>query len=382
MRKTSGKESLEPVLLGDRRLASVLAEALLADAEVDRFTHGFHTYPAGLHPDGAALLVEAFPGRSVLDPFCGGGTTLIEGMAAGRRCVGRDISPVAVRVAKARTSIPSDERHPRLRSRARKLTEVARQATERPPRDIYTAVEQWYAPHAILELESLRRGIQESPEDIRSLLEAIFSSILVKTSWRQSDTSTRRVKHRRPKGTTAILFHKKTRELARRLASLREATPEGTQRPDIRFCDARKLSIGPPVDLVLTSPPYPSTYDYLPMQHLRSIWFGDHARRGERHEIGARRDWRDGSRGAKKRWSEATNAWTQSAASCLEPGGHLVIVIGDGLMPAGPIDTSAPTEHSARASGLRSVARASIERVDHARKTRRWEHIFAFAKPD
>ncbi len=381
MRKTSGKEGLEPVLLGDRKLAGVLADALLAAGDVDRHTHGFHTYPAGLHADGAKMLVEAFPGRSVLDPFCGGGTTLIEALVAGRRCVGRDISPVAVRVAKARTSFPSDERLTKLRSRARKLTEAARQASDRPPRDINEAIKEWYAPYVICELESLRLGIQASDEDIRSLLEALFSSILVKTSWRQSDTSTRRVKHRRPPGTTAILFHKKTRELARRMTDLRDAIPEGTSKPDIRFSDARKLSIGPPVDLVLTSPPYPSTYDYLPMQHLRSIWFGDHAKRGERHEIGARRDWRDGSRGAKKRWVEATTAWTKSAASCLEPGGHLVIVIGDGLMPSGPIDTSAPSEHAARAAGLTSVARASVERVDHARKTTRWEHIFAFRKP-
>jgi DNA modification methylase len=381
MRKTSGKESLEPVLLGERNLAKVLADALLADAEVNRWTHGFHTYPAGLHPDGAGLLVEAFPGRSMLDPFCGGGTTLVEGMAAGRRCVGRDISPVAVRVAKSRTALVDDERLTRFRSRARKMTELARQATERPPSDIYGAVEQWYAPHAIVELESLRKGLQESPEEIRPLLETAFSSILVKTSWRQSDTSTRRVKHRRPKGTTAILFHKKTRELARRLVALREAVPESTSRPDIRFSDARSLSIGPPVDLVLTSPPYPSTYDYLPMQHLRSIWFGDHAKRGERHEIGARRDWRDGSRGAKKRWVDATTAWTKSAAACMSPGGHLVVVIGDGLMPSGTVDTSAPTEHAARAAGLKSVARASVERVDHARDSRRWEHIFAFVKP-
>jgi len=380
MRKTSGKESLEPVLLGDRKLAKVLADALLADADVDRFTHGFHTYPAGLHPDGAALLIDAFAGRSVLDPFCGGGTVLIEALAAGRRGVGRDISPVAVRVAKARTSIPTDERLTKFRSRARKLTEAARQATDRPPRDIYQAVEQWYAPHAIWELESLRKGIAESDEDIRSLLEAIFSSILVKTSWRKSDTSKQRVKHKRPRGTTAILFHKKTRELARRMAALREVVPEGTNRPDIRFSDARNLSIGPPVDLVLTSPPYPSTYDYLPMQHLRSVWFGDHAKRGERHEIGARRDWRDGSRGAKKRWVEATNDWTKSAAACIEPGGFMVVVIGDGLMPSGPIDTSAPSEHAARGAGLKSLARASIERVDHARKTTRWEHIFAFRK--
>jgi hypothetical protein len=58
-----------------------------------------------------------------------------------------------------------------------------------------------------------------------------------------------------------------------------------------------------------------------------------------------------------------------------------VVVIGDGLTPSGPIDASAPTEDAAKAAGLRSVARASIPRVDHARETVRWEHCFVFAKP-
>ena len=64
-----------------------------------RWTHGFHTYPAGLHPDGAALLLTLMPEGPICDPFCGGGTVLVEAMAAGRACVGRDISPIAVRLA-------------------------------------------------------------------------------------------------------------------------------------------------------------------------------------------------------------------------------------------------------------------------------------------
>ena len=46
----------------------------------------------------------------------------------------------------------------------------------------------------------------------------------------------------------------------------------------------------------------------------------------------------------------------------------------------GPIDTSEPTEEAARAAGLKPVARASVERMDHARGTSRWEHAFAFRR--
>ncbi len=378
MKRTAGKTASELILLGDRKLAKVLGKSLEAGAEVDRWTHGFHTWPAGLHPDAAQLLVEAFPGESLLDPFCGGGTVLIEGLAAGRRVHGRDISPVALRIAAARSSVAPESLLTKFRSRSRKLTAAAQEATQRPEGGIYVVVESWYAPHVVLELESLRAGIAASDDDIRPLLEACFSSILIKVSWRKSDTSNKREKHRRPPGTAAILFHKKCRELARRITALREAVPEGTPLADVQACDARKVAVPEKVDLVLTSPPYPSTYDYLPMQHLRSVWLGDV--RPDHLEIGPRRDWRGGARSARKRWIADTLAWQKSCADSLAPGGYLVVVIGDGLTPAGHIDTSSPTSEAAAAAGLKSAARASVAREDHGRGTTRWEHVLAYQK--
>lgn len=380
MRRTAGKSAGPPILLGDSDLAQVCAEALAAADPVDRYTHGFHTWPAGLHPDAARLLLAAFDGASVLDPFCGGGTVLVEGRAAGRRTVGRDLSPIAVRVARARTATPDDALLTRFRSRARKLTEAARSAKVRPPAAIEKVVSEWYATHAIWELESIRLGIAESEPDIRPLLEVCFSSILVKVSWRKSDTSPKRVKHRRPPGTTAILFHKKVRELARRMAALREAVPEGTPEADIDVCDAREVALSEPVELVLTSPPYPSTYDYLPLQHLRTAWLGDQP--DSNSEIGSRRDWRQGERKARKRWRQDTDRWTAAAAAALKPGGHLVVVIGDGVAPGGAIDTSSSSDEAARAAGLVSVARASVEREDHARDGTRWEHVLCWQRPE
>ncbi len=320
----------------------------------------------------------AFEGASVLDPFCGGGTVLVEALLAGRRAVGRDVSPVSQLVSRARCSLASDEVLTATRSWARRATEAARSATQPPEVPIRRVVEQWYAPHAMWEIESIRRGIPEAPQAARPLLWAALSSLLIKVSWRRSDTSAKRVKHRRPRGTTAVLFHKKVRELARRIAALRDAVPEGTPEADIALQDARRLQIEP-VDLAVTSPPYPSTYDYLPLQHLRRVWLGLTDGAGE---IGARRDWRDGERTARRQWLIDTRDWTTRVAEKLRPGGHLVVVIGDGLTPSGTVDTSEPTEEAARFAGLQAVARASVQRADHARQSQRWEHAFAFVKPE
>lgn len=379
MRTTEGKPTLSTILLGDRDLARTMAEPLGAVEPVERFTHGFHTWPAGLHADAARGLIGCFPGTSVLDPFCGGGTVLVEAVAAGKRAVGRDLSPIALRIARVRTRVDDETTLTKMRSAARKLCEEAQRARDLPPPEILNAVREWYAPHVLCELEHLRRGVRSADESIRPMLELLFSSILVKVSWRKSDTSSQRVKHDRPAGTTSILFHKKARELGRRIAELRDARPEGTPPAEVRWGDARDIRVGTPVDLVLTSPPYPGTYDYLPMQHLRRIWLNETSEY-DAAELGSRRAWRAGERSAVREWREGTDAWMRSAATALAPGGHLVVVIGDGLTPTGAIDTSEPTEQAAKAAGLVSVARASLERPDHARESTRWEHVFAFRK--
>ena len=369
-------------LHGDSALARALSTALAQSSETARYTNLFHTYPAALHADAARDLLALFPSRAVLDPFCGGGTVLVEARAAGRRALGCDVSPVAVRVARARCATPDDALLSALRSRARALAASARAASARgalPETRILRAVESWYAEHVLRELECLRAGIAESAPELRGLLEAVFASILVKVSWRVSDTKAAREKHHRPPGTTAVLFHKRTRELARQMVDLRDAVPPGTPEAEIWLGDARELRVRDPVDLVLTSPPYPSTYDYLPMQHLRHVWLGD--RPDASREIGSRRLFRRGAQAARDTWRRDTEMWNECAARALAPGGRLVLVVGDGWIPSGAVDAAGPSVDAARRAGLELLAGASLERPDLGGRAMLREHVFAFRKP-
>src|SRR5262245_23697815 len=95
-------------LEGDPVTAELLSRALdvptsaEAEAEARAHVHGFHSYPARMHPQTARRLVEALssPGAVVLDPFCGSGTVLVEARLAGRAAVGVDANPLAVRLAR------------------------------------------------------------------------------------------------------------------------------------------------------------------------------------------------------------------------------------------------------------------------------------------
>ncbi|MGK0347182.1 MAG: tRNA G10 N-methylase Trm11, partial [Myxococcota bacterium] len=116
MRKPRAIAAHERILLGDAAVAAAMGDALAIDVFDDRYTHLFHTYPAGLNPDTAKSLLELFPGESVYDPFCGGGTVLVEARVAGRKTAGTDLSRTAIRTALARTSTATEETLTKARS--------------------------------------------------------------------------------------------------------------------------------------------------------------------------------------------------------------------------------------------------------------------------
>src|SRR5690348_14082790 len=88
---------------------SALFEAALSRSPAQGYTHTFYKYPARFSPEFARAAIETFskPGEIVLDPFMGGGTTLIEALAAGRHAVGSDINSLACFVTRVKTHLVS-----------------------------------------------------------------------------------------------------------------------------------------------------------------------------------------------------------------------------------------------------------------------------------
>ena len=87
-----------------------LTAALNSSRHTSGSTHNFYLYPARFSPEVARTIIALFsqPGDSVLDPFMGGGTSIIEGMMLGRRMVGIDLNALAHFVASVRTRTLSD----------------------------------------------------------------------------------------------------------------------------------------------------------------------------------------------------------------------------------------------------------------------------------
>lgn len=88
-------------------LKTRLAEAARDRSPVKGLTHKFYRYPARFSPTFARAVIEAFTevGDWVVDPFAGGGTTLVEAMALGRNALGIDISALSQFICEAKTQV-------------------------------------------------------------------------------------------------------------------------------------------------------------------------------------------------------------------------------------------------------------------------------------
>ncbi len=382
---------------GDPRLAAVLAHALGVDPDeqvVMAHVHGFHSYPARLHPLTAARLIEGLaPARGrVLDPFCGSGTVLVEARRLGRQSMGLDANPLAVELSWLKTRGTTERRRAELVAAARKAAEHAedRRKTKAGPTKRYgPADRELFEVHVLLELDGLAAGIDSAASaDVRRALKLVLSAILTKVSARPGDTTQRREAGRRIAGGYAIkLFVKKTEELARRLEEYAALLPPRSPDPLVVVGDARSID-EKGVDLVVSSPPYPGVYDYVEHHAARLRWLGFDVRRFATAEIGSRRGLRGlGFREAVATWQRDFGAVLDGIAAAIAPRGMAALVMADSVVGKRALYADGMLEGLAPHAGLRVQAIGSQERPhfhmptqDAFRERPRREHVVLLAR--
>lgn len=135
-------------------------------------THGFHSYPAMMIPQVARRLIENYsrPGDTVLDPFCGSGSVLVEAKVLGRNSWGIDLNPVALLVARAKTTPIAAERL------GKEYVELIQRIHTSPAEDslvpAFFNLDYWFKPAAAMQLARIKRTIDSiSGPDEQSLKE-------------------------------------------------------------------------------------------------------------------------------------------------------------------------------------------------------------------
>ena len=245
--------------------------AAVDPSRVTGLTHNFYRYPARFSPVFARSVIQAFskPGDWVLDPFAGGGTTLVEAMALGRHALGIDVSSLAAFVCEAKTAIVTDDDTTEFDNW--RLTAPACINMHRPSlRCESYAAAGYYRNVEGKELWRLRKAIEQALATIQGL-ELDASKLLARCTVLRTAQWALDARRTRPsisefRDQLSIFADEMisgAMELRDRLA---DRVPE--QRPQAvslnrsaagAQTDQRVLRVSPP-KLILTSPPYPGIH--------------------------------------------------------------------------------------------------------------------------
>lgn len=252
-------------------------------------THGLHPYKGKFYPQLAKGLINQLPlrhGAKILDPFCGSGTTLLEGHLNGFSTYGCDLNPLAAQIARAKTSILEIEPDV-LTEVVTSIVESIESAPEKLPSSLdqfnplgLEEIERWFPTSVAHKLNWLLKTIRAgSTGSVRDYLEVVLSSIIREVS--QQDPTDLRIRYRKVLLNDADVFGLFKEQLALQFSRvekfwrIRGYAPNpffpsyviaGDNRLKATY-DALGLA-DESVDLVLTSPPYAMALPYIDTDRL------------------------------------------------------------------------------------------------------------------
>ncbi len=388
--RLSGPEELTAAI---RRSLSVHPERGVRD-----HVHGFHSYPARLHPGTAARLIEDLTPQTgtVADPFCGCGTVLVEARRLGRTALGLDLNPLAVRLTRFKAQPLSAAQRDDLLEAALRVAESAeeRRVDAAGPTRKYEAHErEEFDVHVLLELDGLAYAIrQERPGALRQALLLALSSIFSKVARQPSaepagkrapraepagkrapraepagkrQPAAEPARKRLPSGFAIRFFVRRVEELVNQLTEYEALLPAGARPVQCKEGDARQLDqLGwRKVDLIVSSPPYPGVLDYADYHRTRLHWLGLDATEFQQRELGARRSLqRLDHAAAAARWEQDFTRVLSAMRHTLAPTGRIALILADSMLAGEPYPADVVVERCGAHAGLRVLARGSQRR--------------------
>lgn len=176
------------------RLAALLEGELNFHGENSSYaSHDLHAFAAKFPPQLPRAFIRGLTECDdlVLDPMMGSGTTVVEALLEGRRGIGFDIDPLALRLVRVKT-MPVDTDSLRQQgfkviSQANRLLsnqeKIARQLRTQFDVPTKTFVDYWFLPTTQSELMALVLAIKNvSDAAARRFLELTFSSVIITKS--------------------------------------------------------------------------------------------------------------------------------------------------------------------------------------------------------
>ncbi len=367
-------------------------ERELPEKERTKHVHRLHPYLGKFIPQLVEIFLRKYftAGQTVVDPFAGSGTTLVQANELGINSIGFDISEFNTVLCRAKTASYDI---PKLRSEVLDVLHSTESSRVRPASWLpffgsdesneeqlkhSKYLKEWFAPDALADLLSYRAFIKHYPD--QDLLKVILS---------RAARSARLTKHfdldfpKKPQTEPYQCFKhsrvcKPTQDamqFLRRysLDSLKRieqfSNLRTNARVDIFHADSREIDV-PEIDGVITSPPYVGLIDYHQQHAYAYHLLGLEDRRGL--EIGAAAQ--GSSVNAKKKYQEDIAAVFRRLAGKVKSGGRIIVVAGDRANLYPEIAEMANLE-------MEDVVTRHVNRRTGRRANEFFESVFIWRKP-
>ena len=319
--------------------------------------HNYHPYAAKFIPQLPRYLIKKFTNQYdiVLDPFCGSGTAIVEALLLNRKGMGIEINPIGALVSKVKTTPLKDKQ---ILIATQFLTELKHIKNALLVRDKNNTLFQyisdkdlgqdlqdlthtlnfpnkfhWFKKDVLNAILHIKYKIDDiNDRDVRDFLLVALSSIIVKVSNQESETRYAAIDKKVNAMDAFSLFEDRVKDMIKRMREFSSLISEKVYakiyQKDSRFIDFIPENS---VDFIITSPPYPNTYDYYLYHKLRMFVLGFDYKEVQEKEIGSRH------RHSSKK--ENIETYLQSMKQCfrnfaniLKPEHYFAIVIGDSII--------------------------------------------------
>ncbi|WXG42217.1 MAG: DNA methyltransferase [Candidatus Freyarchaeum deiterrae] len=367
----------------------------LPERERTKHVHRLHPYLGKFIPQLAEIFLRKYfvKGQTVLDPFSGSGTTLVQANELGINAIGYDISAFNVLLSRAKTA---EYNLKKMEKEIKNILSKVHDSTQINPAQVDLQGKQlsqldlsdtdneylrtWFAPIALRELLTYRYFIETGGYEYQDLLKIILSrsarSARLTTHFdldfpkKPQLVSYHCYKHNRQCSPTIEAFKFIRRYSLDTIKRIKEFDKLRTKaKISIYNDDSRKINF-PKIDGVMTSPPYVGLIDYHEQHAYAYHLLGLEDRRES--EIGAAVN--GSSKSSQETYQKDIALVFLNAAKSMASGGRMIVVAND---------SKGLYERIAELAGVKCecIINRHVNRRTGRRASEFYESIFVWQKP-
>jgi len=256
----NGKSESETVSQGKKRRNDFSWDFRGEDTKP--YTHGFHGYPAMFIPQLARRLIVncSQPRDTICDIFCGSGTALVESRLLGRNAYGIELNPLAVLIAKVKTTPINPEKL--YRTYLSILTNIKELKPKKDELPKFYNIDFWFKENAIYELTKIKKCLNNiKDKDIKNFFMVAFSdTVRASSNTRYGEFKLFRIPEEKLKNhnpNVLAVFRKRVENNIERMKEFYNDIDNKTWVKIIQGDSTKEYNIKDnSIDCIITSPPY------------------------------------------------------------------------------------------------------------------------------